>query len=77
MTSQTLANQDCLFDRSVNTSLCIIFDHKAAFVLVKTVIRNSLISIYGKDIQIIIHLSYNIEECLTSNDYFTDKHLKL
>ena len=37
--SHPLANQAdaCLFDRSLDTSLCEIYDHKAAFSLVKTV----------------------------------------
>ena len=42
VTSYALANQVCLlFDRSLNTYLCEIYDHKAAFLLIKTVIRNS------------------------------------
>ena len=54
VTSYALANQVCLlFDRSLNTYLCEIYDHKAAFLLVKTVIRNSVISIYGKGVQIL------------------------
>ena len=52
--SYALANQVCLlFDRSLNTYLCEIYDHKAAFLLVKTVIQNSLISIYGKGVRIL------------------------
>ena len=41
VTSHPLANQAeaCLFGRSLNTSLCEIYDHKAAFLLVKTVIH--------------------------------------
>ena len=37
--SHPLANQAevCLFGRSLNTSLCEIYDHKAAFLLVKTI----------------------------------------
>ena len=54
VTSYALANQVCLlFDRSLNTYLCEIYDRKAAFLLVKTVIRSSLISIYGKGVQLI------------------------
>ena len=37
------------------------------FLTIKT-----LISIYGKKRIDIIDLSYNIEECLAANDYFTD-----
>ena len=42
VTSHPLANQAeaYLFGRSLNTSLCEIYDHKAAFLLVKS--RNSL-----------------------------------
>ena len=36
VTSQYSANQACLFKRSLNIFLCEIFDHKAAFLLVKT-----------------------------------------
>ena len=41
VTSHPLANQAeaCgLFGRSLNTSLCEIYDHKAAFLLAKTVL---------------------------------------
>ena len=55
----------------MNTSLSIIVDHKAAFLLVKTVLHKISISIYGRRTKI-IDLSYNIDECLTANDYFTD-----
>ena len=74
VTSHPLANQAeaCLFGRSLNTSLCEIYDFKAAFLLVKTVVHKNLISIYGKKRADIIDLSYNIEECLTVNEYFTD-----
>ena len=50
VTSHPLANQAeaCLFGRSLNTSFCEIYDHKAAFLLVKTVVHKNLISIYGK-----------------------------
>ena len=36
VTSHPLTNQAeaCLFGRSLNTSLCEIYDHKAAFLLV-------------------------------------------
>ena len=61
-----------LFGKSLNTSLCEIYDHKAAFLLVKTVVHKISISIYGKKRTDIIDLSYNIEECLAVNDYFTD-----
>ena len=40
VTSHPLGNQPeaCLFGRSLNTSLCEIYDHKVAFLLVKTVL---------------------------------------
>ena len=43
VTSHPLANQAeaCLFVRSLNTSLCEIYDHKAAFLLVKTVLHTN------------------------------------
>ena len=47
-----MANQAYLSNRSLNTSLCDIYDHKAAFLLVKTVIHKSLITIYGKDVPV-------------------------
>ena len=74
VTSHPLANQAeaCLFGRSLNTSLCEIYDHKAAFLLVKTVLdKNFNLHIWKKRTDI-IDLSYNIEECLTVNHYFTD-----
>ena len=76
VTSHPLANhtEACLFGRSLNTSLCEIFDHKAAFQLVKTVLhKNFNLHIWKKRIYTdIINLSYDIEECLAANDYFTD-----
>ena len=41
--SLPLANQAeaCLFGRSLNTSLCETCDHKAAFLLVKTVLHKN------------------------------------
>ena len=73
--SHPLANQAeaCLFGRSLNTSLCEIYDQKAAFLLVKTVLHKNfyLHNIWKKRTDI-IDLSYNIEECLAANDYFTD-----
>ena len=41
--SHPLANQAeaCLFGRSLNTSLCEIYDLKAAFLLVKTVVHKN------------------------------------
>ena len=74
VTSHPLANQAeaYLFGRSLNTSLCEIYDHKAAFLLVKTVVHKISISIYGKKRTDIIDLRYNIEECLAVNDYFID-----
>ena len=72
VTSYELANQVwLLFGRSLNTYLCEIYDHKAAFPLVKTVVRNSLISIWKRCTDI-LDLSYIIEVCLAANDYFTD-----
>ena len=45
VTSHPLANHAgaCLFGRSLNTSLCEIYDHKAAaaFLLVKTVLHKN------------------------------------
>ena len=75
MTSQILVQSDrgLPFGKSLNTSLCEIYDHKAAFLLVKTVVHKNLnLHIYGKKRTDIIDLSYNIEECLAVNDYFTD-----
>ena len=74
VTSHPLANQAeaCLFGRSWNTSLCEIYDHKAAFLLVKRVIHKYFILHIWKKSTDIIDLSYNIEECLAVNDYFTD-----
>ena len=42
-----------VFDRSLNASLCEIYVHKAALLLVKTVIHKSSISMYGKDVPIL------------------------
>ena len=71
VTSDPLANQAeaCLFGRSLNTSLCEIYDHKAAFLLVKTVVHKNLNLHIWKKRTDIIDLSYNIEECLAVNDY--------
>ena len=72
VTSLPLANQTkvCLFDKSLNTFLCKICDHKAAFLLVKRVFKFNL-HVWKKRTDI-IDLSYNIDECLAANDYFTD-----
>ena len=74
VTSHQLANQAeaCLFDRSLDTSLCEIIDHKAAFLLVKTVLHKHFNLHIWKKRSNIIDLSFNIEECLAANDYFTD-----
>ena len=77
VTSHPLANQAdraCLFGRSLNTSLYEIYDHKAAFLLVKTVLhKNFNLHILEKRTNIIdLSYTYNIEECLAVNDYFTD-----
>ena len=52
-----LANQAeaCMFGRSLNTSLCEIYDHKAAFLLVKTVLHKNfnLHKLYGKNVPIL------------------------
>ena len=74
VTSHPLANQAeaCLFGRSLNTSLCEIYDFKAALLLVKTVVHKNFNFHIWKKRADIIDLSYNIEECLTVNDYFTD-----
>ena len=60
----------------MNTSLSKMDDHKAAFLLVKTVIRNSLISIYGKVVPIleiyVITLKSVWQQMTTS---LTGKHL--
>ena len=72
--SHPLANQAeaCLFGRSLNTSLCEIYDHKAAFLLVKTVLhKNFSLHIWIKRTNI-IDLNCNMEECRAANDYFTD-----
>ena len=74
VTSLPLANQAeaCLFGRSLNTSLCEIYDHKAAFLLVKTVLhKNFNLHIWKKRTDI-TDLNYSIKECLAANDYFTD-----
>ena len=74
VTSHPLANQAeaCPFGRSLNTSRCETYDHKAAFLLGKTVLhKNFNLYIWKKRIDI-IDLSYNIEECLAANAYFTD-----
>ena len=52
VTSQILIQSD-LFGRSLNTSLCEIYDHKAAFLLVKTVLHKISISLYGKAVPIL------------------------
>ena len=64
VTSHPLANQagSCLFGSSLNTSLCKIYDHKA----------QKFQSPYMEKTYRFIDLSYNIEECLAANDYFTD-----
>ena len=43
VTSHPLANQAevCLFGRSLNASLCEIYYHKAAFLLVETVVHKN------------------------------------
>ena len=63
VTSLPLASQAeaCLFDRSLNTSLCEIYDHKAAFLLVKTVVHKNFNLYIWKKRTNIIDLSYNIE----------------
>ena len=50
VTSHPLANQAeaCLFGRSLNTSLCEIYDFKSAFLLVKTVVHKNFNFQYGK-----------------------------
>ena len=81
VSSHPLVNQAeaCLFGRSLNTSPSEIYDHKAAFLLVKTVMHKISISIIWKRPTDIIDLSYNIEESLAANDYtlLIDKHLKV
>ena len=74
VTSHPLANQAeaYLFGRSLNTSLCEIYDHKAAFLLVKTVVHKTFNLHIWKKRTDIIDLRYNIEECLAVNDYFID-----
>ena len=49
--SLTLAIQ--AFGRSLNTSVCEIYYHKAAFLLVETVMHKISISIYGKNVPIL------------------------
>ena len=43
VTSHPLANQAeaCLFGKLLNTSLCKIYDHRVAFLLVKTVVHKN------------------------------------
>ena len=60
-----------VFSQSLNTSLCEIYDHKAAFLVKTVVLKNFNLHIWKKRTDI-IDLSYNIEECLAVNDYFTD-----
>ena len=74
VTSLPLANQveACLCGRSFNTSLCEIYDHEAAFLLVKTVLHKNFNLHIWKRRTDIIDLSYDIEECLAANDSFTD-----
>ena len=73
VTSHPLTNQAevCLFGRSLNTSLCEIYDHKAAFLLVKTILHKNFNLHIWKRRTDIIDLSYNIKECLAAYDYFT------
>ena len=71
--SHPLANQAnqakaCLFGRSLNTSLCEIYQLKAAFLLIKTVLHKNFTLHIWKKRTVIIYLSYNIEECLAEND---------
>ena len=74
VTSHPLANQAkaCLFGRSLNTSLCEIYDRNAAFLLIKTVLHKNFNLYTWKKRTDIVDLSYNIEECLAVNDYYTD-----
>ena len=65
-------SQSGLFGSSLSTSLCEIYDHKVAFLLVKTVLHKNFNLYIWKKRTDIIDLSYNIEECLAANDYFTD-----
>ena len=60
VTSHPLANQAeaYLFGRSLNTSLCEIYDHKAAFLLVKTVVHKNFNLHNGKKRTDIIDLRY-------------------
>ena len=74
VTSHPLANQAeaYLFGRSLKTSLCEIYDHKAAFLLAKIVLhKNFNLHIWKKRTDI-IDLSYNIKEYLAATDYLTD-----
>ena len=56
VTSHPLANQAkaCLFGTSLNTSLCELYDHKAVFLLVKSVLhKNFTLHIWKKRTHII------------------------
>ena len=81
VTSLSHANQAeaCLFGRSLNTSLCEIYDHKAAFLLVKTVLHKHFNLHIWKKRTDIIDLSYNTSKSvwqqMTSS--LIVKHLKL
>ena len=74
VTSHPLANQAeaCLLGRSLNTPLCEIYDHKAAFLLVKTVLHKNFNLHIWKKRSDTIDFSYIIEKCRAANDYFTD-----
>ena len=74
VTSHPLANQAeaCLFGRSLNTSLCEIYDYKTAFLLIKTVLHTNFNLHIWKKHTNIINISYNIEKCLAANESFTD-----
>ena len=66
VTSHPLANQAeaCLFGRSLNPSLCEIYDHKAAFLLVKTVLhKNFNLHIDGHESKPAISILAIVEKC--------------
>ena len=81
VTSHHLANQAeaSPFGRSLNTSLCEIYDHKTAFLLVKTVLHKnfnlhimcvgSTKGTFRRDIKMIVNHDY-IEQCIILQKIF-------
>ena len=71
VTSHPLANQaePCLFGSSLKTSLCEMYDHKAAFLLVKTVLHKNFI--YSKQMIIRLLIVFTICFNFTNRRSFT------